>query len=115
MPEEDVKTVVTKREGVTSETVSSPGGGTVETIAMPWWRIVLVRTARVYVQGVFGFLTAAATGYAAKVGVNLGANDFVGLLQVSLSLAVAPAAFTLLQNIGELLANLDEKHPTLRA
>lgn len=114
MPE-DVKTVVTKREGVDSAITDAGDGSILQTIAMPAWQIVLVRTLRVYVQSLAGFLTASATGYAASVGVQVDAKSFWGLVTVSASLAVAPAVFTLLQNVGELLAKLDNVRPTFRA
>jgi hypothetical protein len=102
------KTVVTDRADARS--VLNP-----EIVPMPAWQIALVRTARVYLQSLAGFVTAGATGFAGAVGVPLAVGDFSTLLVQAASLAVAPAAMTLLQNAIELLASIDTKNPAFRA
>lgn len=109
MPDE-IKTVVTEREKLTTQKQLDE----VEIISMPWYRIVLVRAGRVYVQGLIGFLTANTSGATEAVtGIPMG--DFKDKLIIALSLAIAPAVLSLLQNTGELLAKLDQSHPKLRA
>jgi hypothetical protein len=112
---DEVKTVVTERAGVRAEAVRASEVGEVTVIPMPPWQIAGVRTLRVYLQSFLGFLTAGATGYAAAIGVSMPVGDFSNLIVTSASLAVAPATFTLLQNIIELLTKLDATNPTLRA
>lgn len=86
----------------------------VEVVPMPWWQIVGVRAARVYIQGLLTFLTTNATGATTAVtGVPIG--DFGNSFMIAASLAVAPAVGSVLMNVGELLAKLDQSHPTLRA
>jgi hypothetical protein len=112
---EEVKTVVTERAGVEAAASAASNVGAVTVIPMPAWQIAGVRTLRVYVQSLLGFLTAAGTGYATAIGVMMPVGDFSHLFVISASLAVAPAAFTFLQNVIELLARLDATNPTLRA
>ena len=108
--EPEVKTVVTKREDMTTKKELNE----VQVVAMPWYQIVGVRALRVYLQGLVGFLTANLTGATTAVtGVAVG--DFGHQLTIAASLAVAPAVLSLLTNGIELLAKLDQSHPTLRA
>lgn len=111
--DETPKTIVTARAETVEEKTHTDAG--VQLVPMPAWQIALVRTLRVYLQSLAGFLTAGATGFAGAVGVPLAVGDFSTLLVQSASLAVAPAAMTLIQNAIELLSNLDTRKPTLRA
>jgi hypothetical protein len=111
---DEVKTVVTERAGVEPAAAAASEVGAVTVVTMPAWQIAGVRTVRVYLQSLLGFLTAAGTGYATAIGVVMPVGDFGHLFVVSASLAVAPAAFTLLQNVIELLAKIDASNPTLR-
>jgi hypothetical protein len=120
MPDPVIATVVTRREDqpapVISGLATTPAGEPdVQVIAMPWWQIVLVRTARVYAQSLLGFLTAAGLGATGAVGVKMPTGDFLHLFGACAGLALAPAVFTLIQNVVELLAKLDVTRPTLRA
>ena len=109
MPEE-IKTVVTERDKMTTQRQMDA----VTVVAMPWWQIVGVRGLRVYLQGLVGFLTANTTGATeALTGIPVG--DFGNQVVIAASLAVAPSVLSLLTNIIELLAKLDQSHPTLRA
>ena len=114
MADELIPTVVTKREDTISRSVEATTPSNqpnVQVVAMPWWQIVLIRTARVYLQGLMGFLTVGATGLDAGIMP----NDFLGMMLTAAKFAIAPAAFTLLQNAMELLMKLDVSRPTLRA
>lgn len=72
-------------------------------------QIILIRAARTYLQSLLGMLTA-------MVGTQIiPYTDFTDLFVKAASLAVAPMAFSLLQNTLELLAKLDKNSPTLRA
>jgi hypothetical protein len=78
---------------------------------LPWYRIVAVRSGRVYVQSLISFLTIAPAAVAAGVLP----REFAISLQNAALLAVGPAVLSILQNTAELLARLDESHPKLRA
>jgi hypothetical protein len=114
MPEE-TKTVITARADVATDKQQAA----VTIVTMPAWKIAFVRCVRVYLQSVLGFLTAGVTGATSAVGAALGAPmpamDFWHQLLFALSLAVAPATVSLIQNICELLAKIDASNPTLRA
>ncbi len=106
----DVTTVVTARADMTTAKQLN----TVEVVAMPWWQIVGVRALRVYLQGLVGFLTANTSG-ATEAITGMPMGDFWHQLLMAMSLAAAPAALSLIMNVTELLAKLDQSHPTLRA
>lgn len=110
MPDE-TKTVVTARADMVTDTQQA----SVTVVAMPGWQIALVRCCRVYLQSLVGFLLAGVSGLADAAGVTIPAEDFAHKLVIAGSLAVAPAAISLIQNIIELLAKLDATNPTLRA
>jgi hypothetical protein len=107
---EELKTVVTDRAANTAKMSART-----ILVALSPLRIVLTRAARVYVQSLVGFLTAVMTGAAGAAGVQVPAGDFWTLLLSCASLAVAPAAMSLLMNIAELLGKWDETRPELRA
>lgn len=112
MADEVVKTLVTQRETMPENvTAVTPRGiANVEVVALAWWKIIAIRTGRVYLQALAGFMTAGGLG----LDKGLLPHDLYGLLRTSTALALAPAFFTLLQNAGELLAKLDVTNPTLR-
>lgn len=87
----------------------------VEVVAMPMWKLALVRGIRTYLQSLVGFILAGGTGAAQAVGVNLPVGDFWKLLIACGSLAVAPAVISLLQNAVEILSKLDSTNPGVRA
>ena len=70
--------------------------------------VILIRTARVYVQTLLGLVTA---GMAAPKAIP--AADFYHLVTLCAGLSVAPAGLCLFQNALELLGKLDQKYPTL--
>lgn len=70
---------------------------------------VIVRSVRVYLQGLLGFLIAGQSGAAV-----LEYGDFLHRLGFAASLAVAPAVVSFVQNLVELFTKLDEKQPQLR-
>jgi hypothetical protein len=106
---DEIKTVVTAREEVSTKAELKA----VEIVALPWWQIVGVRAARVYLQGLIGFLTSNATGATTAVtGIPVG--DFGNQIVIAASLAVAPAVLSLMMNVVELLAKLDQRAPQLR-
>lgn len=115
MADDLVPTVVTKREDTfpASTTATTPGLlPNVPIIAMPWWQIVLVRTARVYLQSLSAFVSMALTGVDP---LDIMPETLGAALWLSAQLALAPATLTLIQNALELLAKLDMVRPTLRA
>lgn len=78
----------------------------INVVARPWYVMVLVRVARVYVQSVLGLLTANATGV-------IDIDNFTKILIG----ASFPALVSLLQNTVEILSKLDthEDYSTFRA
>lgn len=106
------KTVIVARE---ENNLASPSEGLVEVVEMPWWKVILIRGGRVYVQSLLGFLTAAESGAAGALGVQLPAHDFLHLFGACAGLALAPACYTILQNTIEILTKLDVSAPQLRA
>ena len=110
MPDE-TKTVITARADVKSDAQQA----SIKLVTMPAWKIALVRCCRVYLQSLVGFLLATGTGIGEAAGLTMPAQDFYHILATSASLAVAPAAISLIQNIVELLAKIDATNPTFRA
>lgn len=108
---DETKTVVTARADVTTDKQQAA----VVVVTMPGWQIALVRCCRVYLQSLVGFLVATGTGATAAAGLTMPMTDFYHVLATSASMAVAPAAISLIQNVIELLAKLDATNPTLRA
>lgn len=95
-----VATVMTQRDNfgvsddLTAKTKASEPDITV--VAKPWYVMVLVRVARVYLQSLLGLLAADF----ATTAINW---DFVNVALVALS----PALVSLLQNSVEILSKLD--------
>lgn len=83
-------------------------------VALAPWKIAGIRALRVYLQSLVGFLLAGGSGAAGAVGITMPVGDFGALLVSCASLAVAPAAISLIQNVIELLAKIDQTNPTLR-
>lgn len=116
-PKSRVSTVITERdvpgpdENVLARTKASEPN--IDVITLPWWQMIVIRASRVYLQSMLGFLTASATGIADAIGVPLG--QFGNIFVTSASLAVAPAAISLIQNTVEILTKLDITNPQLRA
>jgi hypothetical protein len=126
--DEQISTVVTKRDDAprVSMAVTPDGIPDVKVIALPSWRIVLVRMLRVYGQAFLGFLTALMSGILAPaVASTSGAttaevqailpHEFWGIVSLAAQMAVAPSFITLAQNAVELLTRLDESRPQWRA
>jgi hypothetical protein len=107
---EALRTVVTDRPENSQKAVAHT-----IMVALSPARIVLTRAARVYIQSLVGFLTAVLTGAAGAAGVQIPAGDFAHQLLTCASLAVAPTVMSVLMNVAELLAKLDETNPQLRA
>ncbi len=111
---EPIKTIVTERaEGIDNPTIATtdPGDPNIHVQPMPWWQIVGVRAARVYLQSLVSFLTVTPVAIAAGV---LPQEFAMSVYQAAL-MAVAPAGLSFLQNALELLVRLDESLPKLRA
>lgn len=116
--EPEIKILTTERpEGPEDKSIlKTPSGATnVEVITMTWYSQVGIRVLRTYLQSLLGFILAIGTGAAGGVGLNIPAQDFLQLLISSGSLAVAPAAIALLQNMVEILGKFDVTNPQLRA
>lgn len=110
-----VVTTVARNEEIPSGTLAKTVGDQPNVIvkAIQPMIIVLVRAARTFLQVLVGLLTAGATGMGSGV---LPVGDFATLLKVSASLAVAPAVVSIIQNVIELLAKMDQSSiSTLRA
>jgi hypothetical protein len=95
---DEPEVVVTDRPGAELPTVRP----------LPWYAMIGVRVLRVYLMGLVGFLTAGIVGSPDAV-------EFATLLRHAASLAVAPAAVSLLVNSTEILTKLDQTQPQLRA
>lgn len=107
-----ITTVMTQREepGPSSETViahTKQSEPNVRIVTRPWYVMVLVRVARVYVQSFVGLATADAL---TKI------VDFNGVENVAMA-ALFPAFMSLMQNALEILTKMDtnESYSTFRA
>jgi hypothetical protein len=112
---DQLKTVVRKTEDA-PPVVGTAGVGSdteVTVTTMPWWQMVAVRAARVYLQALVGFLVVGGTGLGEAAGIPL--EQFGGNLKVAATLAVAPSVVSLLQNLLEFLTKLDITNPGIRA
>lgn len=98
-----------------------PGKQDLQVKVMGRARQIAIRTIRTYLQSFVGFLLAGGTGAveavtdAVGVEVAIPARDFLELCVIAASLSVAPAVIAMLQNAGELLAELERTKPELRA
>lgn len=112
------KVLVTARDTAPSENVvlrTQPGAADVQVVTMTWYGQVAIRVLRTYLQGLLGFILTLASPAGEAVGIKLPVMDFAGVLVTSASLAIAPAAISLLQNAIEILTKLDSSSPKLRA
>lgn len=111
----DIKSILVARpdDGVTSTYIATPDAASPNLIvsAISPLRVILIRTARVYVQSVLGFLLTGITGLDA----GLMPDEFVARLKVAALLSLSIAGMTAGQNFLELLGKLDQKYPELRA
>lgn len=73
------------------------------------FKLIAVRVARTYLQSLLAMITINGTGL---TGVPFA--DFTELLWKSASMAAAPAVVSLIQNVLEILASLDQTKPELR-
>jgi hypothetical protein len=108
----ETSTVVTERSDMTTEHQLNQ----VLVVGMSPWKIVLVRSLRVYLMSLTGLLGAAGIGVTADVGVTMHAA--VTMLQAvgaCLVLALGPALVSAAWNTIELLKKWDASHPMLRA
>ena len=112
---DDIKTVVVARadDGVASNYARTYGENSANYIvqALSPLRVIAIRTSRVYLQSVLGFVTAGMTG----VDGGILPADFASLFVLALQMSAATAGVTALQNFLELLGKLDQKYPELRA
>lgn len=69
--------------------------------------IVLIRAAKVYLQTLTGLVAAGAVTDVIPY------TDFFDLVWTSAGLSVAAAGISVLTNLTELLARLDQKYPSL--
>ena len=121
-----IKTLITTRPNMPADiTIETPKGvADVEVVSMSWWKQVLIRTARTYLQSVLGTITALSAGPAvigatvsiqAADAMRLAIEQFGGVIASALVLAIMPAVITLIQNLIELLTKLDTSNPKFRA
>lgn len=85
-------------------------------VGIPWWRVILVRGARTYLQTILGLVVVGLVVPAGVVAGDpraLGAS-FGSVLVYALVAGLAPLTISLLQNALELLASLDTRAPELR-
>lgn len=112
---DDIKSILVARpeEGVTSTYAQTPGADAPNLVvsAISPLRVIAIRTARVYVQSVLGFLSTGITGLDA----GLMPHEFAARVKVAALLSLSIAGMTAGQNFLELLGKLDQKYPELRA
>jgi hypothetical protein len=102
--EPTIATVVVKRdEGVNSTTMAATPYGHPDVVlkALNPWKIVLIRSARVFFQTLAGSIGVASFG------------DLVSI-KTAVIIAASTAGVTALQNAAELLAKLDQSYPEVR-
>lgn len=108
----DTSTVVTERVNMTTVKQTDK----VQVVLMPPWKIVAIRSARVYLMSLIGLLGAAGIGVTADVGVTM--HTAVTMLQVTgacVVLALGPTIISAAWNTIELLKKWDASFPELRA
>lgn len=116
MAEADVvKTVVTQR--VETDPSNGLPNAPVEVVTMPWWKIMLVRGARVYVFALIGALSLAGISVVASDNPSavVSFDTFLATMKVAGLGSLVPAFVGMLVNAGELLMRLDQTKPQLRA
>lgn len=112
---DDIKSVVVARpdDGVRNSYAVTGGQDAPNLVvqALSPLRVIAIRTARVYVQSVLGFLSTGITGLDA----GLMPHEFAARVKVAALLSLSIAGMTAGQNFLELLGKLDQKYPELRA
>lgn len=111
---DDIKSIVVERRGdeVVSTYATTPGTApNVVVSALSMTRVVVTRTVRVYLQSVTGIVSAGMAG----ADGGLLPDDFWGLFVTACRMSMAVGGITLLQNLAELAAKVDQKYPELRA
>jgi len=109
---EEVKTVVTERNGMTTEKQMN----SVTVVGMPAWKIVAIRAARVYLMTFTGLAGTAGVGVTAAVGVTFSsAVTMLQALGVCAILSLGPALVSAAWNTLELSKQWDASHPEMRA
>jgi hypothetical protein len=116
MPDDttDIKTIVTKREDSIERNVTArtpEGSPDVRVIPMTMVKQTFVRALRTYVMSLSGLLLAGGIG--ADQGVL--PDRFGSLLWACAGMALAPTVMSVLTNMAELLARIDESFPQMRA
>jgi hypothetical protein len=103
------------KDGVDGEIVQTPAGQPDfrVTVMSPLVQIV-VRGFRTYLQALLGLLAVALVGPSQML-PSVAPRDFLAALQLAAGLALAPAAISVLQNLVEFLAKVDELFPKARA
>lgn len=116
---EQASAVVIKRDdGITHSQLAETEKGQpdVKVAAMSAAYAVVVRSLRVFAQSFMGILSAQGMGAVdAILGAQVTPHSFWDKVVVAFWFALAPAAFTILQNAAELIIRLDEKMPRWRA
>lgn len=111
---DDIKSVVVARadDGVTNSYAITRGDApNLVVSALSPLRVVVTRTVRVYLQSVTGIVSAGMAG----ADGGLLPDDFWGLFVTACRMSMAVGGITLLQNLAELAAKVDQKYPELRA
>jgi hypothetical protein len=112
MPDDTSKVVVRQTNGK-SGPIGTAAAGTdaaTQVIAVPGWKIGLVRVARVYFQTVLGVLTADGIGV-----IQLSStHDLWDHLLKAAIVGLAPSAIASLQEVLEVLSSFDVRYPQLR-
>lgn len=108
----DVTTLVTQRADMTTEKQLN----SVTIVAMPPWKIVLVRAFRVYLMALVGLLGTAGIGVTASVGISLGAAvTMLKVIGICMIISLGPAIVSAAWNTIELLKKWDATAPQMRA
>lgn len=112
--------VVDRPESPDTGTVATTPWGQVDLVvtAMKPWKVVVVRTVRVFLQTVIAGLSAGAMKYASDHGVvavlGMPWHEFFVCLQASAGIGAGVAVVCALQNALELFNEIDLTHPKLR-
>lgn len=112
---DDIKSVVVARpdDGVANSYAVTGGHDAANLVvrALSPLRVIVIRTSRVYLQSVMGFIAAGSSGFDGGIMP----DEFSALFVMACKLSLATAVVTAGQNFLELLGKLDQKYPELRA
>lgn len=109
---DETKTVVTER----TDMITVKQVDRVQVVLMTPWKIVLVRSARVYLMSFAGLLGTAGIGVTADVGVTMhAAVTMLQAIGACAVLALGPAIASAAWNALELFKKWDASFPELRA